>query len=513
MQQAEIRRNEEETAVSPVIATILMVAITVVLAGVLYVWANSLASEGTDTSVGTLNTYTTEDADDETGPGAEDTLVKMQMTGKDDLAWSFIKITLSVGDNVYTCSVVAGDDCQISQAAGDNDNAWEPGEYLFLSEGTDDICSEADCLLQISVTHNGRTVAGDGVSGQGGNVGNTGGSGSSSGSITTSWESLANMSTGRGDHASVVLNDKLYVIGGRLCNSINCADPMTTSSVEMYDISTKTWEHKASLSGDAGNLVAVTYNSKIYVIGGHSINGNGNSADRSYFLEYDPSTDSWNSIGNQYCRSQHCQAVVMGSKLYVMGKLSSSTSGVSNYDALKSYDFSTSSWSTLASMNTGRAHFGAAVYGGEIYVMGGQSGSGSYDLTDSVEVYNPSSDTWSYHTTIPSSQLSDSSCGNDYTEHYLGGSSYPMLAENVGSKIFISSIIAYHSKPGSTCTSDGKMLVYDVPSNSWASGDNYSSSRQIYTSDHVAASGTKLYYSGGSSGNSLSNEVLLSYTP
>jgi len=182
LRRAEIRRDEEEKAVSPVIATILMVAITVVLAGVLYVWANNLASEGTDTSVGTLNTYTTEDAADETGPGAEDTLVKMQLTGKDDLAWSFVKITVSVGDNVYTCSVVAGDDCQISQAAGDNDNVWEPGEYLFLSEGDEDICSEAECLLQISVTHNGRTVAGDGVSGQGGNVGGSNGGGGSSGS-------------------------------------------------------------------------------------------------------------------------------------------------------------------------------------------------------------------------------------------------------------------------------------------------------------------------------------------
>ncbi len=38
--------NEE--AVSPVIATILMVAITVVLAGVLYVWASQLAEGNTD---------------------------------------------------------------------------------------------------------------------------------------------------------------------------------------------------------------------------------------------------------------------------------------------------------------------------------------------------------------------------------------------------------------------------------------------------------------------------------
>jgi len=39
--------NRNDEAVSPVIATILMVAITVVLAGVLYVWASSLAGEST----------------------------------------------------------------------------------------------------------------------------------------------------------------------------------------------------------------------------------------------------------------------------------------------------------------------------------------------------------------------------------------------------------------------------------------------------------------------------------
>ena len=45
-------RNDE--AVSPVIATILMVAITVVLAGVLYVWAANLAESNTD---GNLDLY------------------------------------------------------------------------------------------------------------------------------------------------------------------------------------------------------------------------------------------------------------------------------------------------------------------------------------------------------------------------------------------------------------------------------------------------------------------------
>ena len=159
----KMKNNEniiEESAVSPVIATILMVAITVVLAGVLYVWANNLASEGTDTSMNTLNTYTVEDAADEASVGTDDTLVRMQMTGKDELAWSFVQITISIGDNVYTCSVLAGDDCEITQAAGDNDNSWEPGEYLFLKEGTEDICDGNICPIGISITNGGRSVGG-----------------------------------------------------------------------------------------------------------------------------------------------------------------------------------------------------------------------------------------------------------------------------------------------------------------------------------------------------------------
>jgi len=46
-EEEETRRIvEDEMAVSPVIATILMVAITVVLSGVIYVWASSLAETG-----------------------------------------------------------------------------------------------------------------------------------------------------------------------------------------------------------------------------------------------------------------------------------------------------------------------------------------------------------------------------------------------------------------------------------------------------------------------------------
>ena len=158
-------KNEmkNEQAVSPVIATILMVAITVVLAGVLYVWANNLAAEGTDTQTQTLNTYDADDALDNASSGTSDILIRLQMTGQDTLSWTFTKIQLSVGDTVHKCSVGGGDACTISQQGGDNGNAWEPGEFVFLSESGTDICSDVGCNVGISVTYNGNTVAGDGA--------------------------------------------------------------------------------------------------------------------------------------------------------------------------------------------------------------------------------------------------------------------------------------------------------------------------------------------------------------
>ena len=84
-------RNDE--AVSPVIATILMVAITVVLAGVLYVWAANLAESNTD---GSLELYTFSGAD---APGSDGAVI-MTMDSGSDIGWASVTIKASV-DGVH----------------------------------------------------------------------------------------------------------------------------------------------------------------------------------------------------------------------------------------------------------------------------------------------------------------------------------------------------------------------------------------------------------------------------
>ena len=149
---------KNEQAVSPVIATILMVAITVVLAGVLYVWANSLAADQPES--GTRNSYTADDAAASTSSATDDVLISIRWQhAEDDLNWAFVVMKLSVGDSTYDCSTAGDQECSIAQD-GNDDALWETGEFLTLSESGSDIASGAT-TIDMYVTYRGAVVVGE----------------------------------------------------------------------------------------------------------------------------------------------------------------------------------------------------------------------------------------------------------------------------------------------------------------------------------------------------------------
>ena len=158
MEDIEMKNDmKNEQAVSPVIATILMVAITVVLAGVLYVWANSLAADQPES--GTRNSYTADDASAQTTSDTDDALISVRWQhAEDDLNWAFVVMKLSVGDNTYDCSTDGSEECSIGQD-GSDDSVWETGEFLILSESGSDIADGAT-TIDMYVTYRGTAVAG-----------------------------------------------------------------------------------------------------------------------------------------------------------------------------------------------------------------------------------------------------------------------------------------------------------------------------------------------------------------
>ena len=97
------KENRNEEAVSPVIATILMVAITVVLAGVLYVWASSLAEGNTD---GNLALYAMSGKDAQGSPSVDtaDNLIMLTMDQGGDINWAAVSVKLAIdGAAPVTC--------------------------------------------------------------------------------------------------------------------------------------------------------------------------------------------------------------------------------------------------------------------------------------------------------------------------------------------------------------------------------------------------------------------------
>ena len=141
-------RNDE--AVSPVIATILMVAITVVLAGVLYVWAANLAESNTDGSL-ELYTFSGADAPDRTladGTTVDKGAVIMTMDNGQDLGWASITIKASVNgeasSTVPMCDAGNEVDCWSSTDTEDT-AAWNSGEAITV---------DTDCTGTCTITIN-----------------------------------------------------------------------------------------------------------------------------------------------------------------------------------------------------------------------------------------------------------------------------------------------------------------------------------------------------------------------
>ncbi|MBL6733957.1 MAG: type IV pilin, partial [Candidatus Poseidonia sp.] len=123
--------NRNDEAVSPVIATILMVAITVVLAGVLYVWASSLAEGNTNGNLA-LYAFSGEDAQGNPSTGTDDMLIMLTMDQGGDINWASVSVKLSIdgGAPVFCDNLEPGTQpCYLDDNGRDtSDQFWSVGD-------------------------------------------------------------------------------------------------------------------------------------------------------------------------------------------------------------------------------------------------------------------------------------------------------------------------------------------------------------------------------------------------
>ena len=153
--------NRNDEAVSPVIATILMVAITVVLAGVLYVWASSLAEGNTDGNL-TLYSFSASDAGAAVSTGTDDALVMIAMDQGSDINWAAVSVKLTIDGNApVTCdnNDQGTSTCYLVEYGTTDDQVWSVGDGVTVYESGQDLCNNScEVVITITDTREGKKI-------------------------------------------------------------------------------------------------------------------------------------------------------------------------------------------------------------------------------------------------------------------------------------------------------------------------------------------------------------------
>ncbi len=169
------------------------------------------------------------------------------------------------------------------------------------------------------------------------------------------------------------------------------------SVVSFAEETTPTWEAKKSMSVARWDLGTATVNGKIYAIGGSDLSKSLNLVE-----EYDPLTDTWTTKAPMKTPRSAFATAVYDGKIYVIGGYAGADSHHPNNSYLNSvemYDPETDTWTNKNSMPTARELISATVLDGKIYIVGGYGGN--YSMLNNVEVYDPVQDSWTKKANYP----------------------------------------------------------------------------------------------------------------
>ena len=222
------------------------------------------------------------------------------------------------------------------------------------------------------------------------------------------------------DHtASAVFEGKIYVVGGFLDNKV------PTDKLFVYDPAEDQWDELKSIPSPIGAALNAEFiDGILYVVGG--LNSSHIPVNTNY--AYDPKTNSWTTKSAMPTARQHLATAVVDGKLYAMGGRFLGNGIVSedvqdthtNFNRVEMYDPKTDTWTTRHPMEIKRSGFTATTaVDGNIYVFGGQGIDGN-DI-NSVEKYDPNEDKWSFESPMPTGRFGITSVPFDDRIYVLGG--------------------------------------------------------------------------------------------
>ncbi len=194
---------------------------------------------------------------------------------------------------------------------------------------------------------------------------------------TDTWVKKRNMPTLRENFTTAVVNGKIYVIGGRVQDK-RLGAGAATGLVEVYDPLTNRWEKRADMPTERGETSAVVVDGKIYVIGGYTWRMVPGLRERfvSSIEEYNPKTDRWRELPDLPMFKGWFATVAVDNEIYTIGGIDLDN-GLQRISDVDVYNPSANKWRKIEPM-TIPATTTAVVVKGTIYTSGGLVGGGKF---------------------------------------------------------------------------------------------------------------------------------------
>lgn len=236
--------------------------------------------------------------------------------------------------------------------------------------------------------------------------------------LTDTWTRKADIPTPRQGLSGCAINGKIYTIGGV---SDEDGPNIFHSTVEVYDPVSDTWTEKTPMPTARVNHTSIAFDGKIYVIGGQI--GPLPATLYNTIEIYDPETDEWTTLvpGDGFILRWGHSACLLDGKIYVIGGSSETSTPRTSLQTVQEYDPVANTWKNMSDMPTGRFHASIASVNDKIYMIGGQGNI--VQVLQTVEAYNPLTDTWESKSSMPVSMSRLAAFELDQLIYVTGGMS------------------------------------------------------------------------------------------
>ncbi len=199
------------------------------------------------------------------------------------------------------------------------------------------------------------------------------------------WKALAPLPTKRGAANAAVVGGKIYVIGGAGVHpgsretALHPARPhRALGTNEVYDPATNTWESRSTMPTARNHAAVGVVNNKVYVIGGRVGAAFITRASNTDIVEvYDPATDQWGPLlaPMPTPRSASAWGTHRG-RIVVAGGESRTSKWSATFRAVEAYDPATNRWTILPPMEFARHGLAGDVVGNRMHLVSGNAQSG-----------------------------------------------------------------------------------------------------------------------------------------